>query len=572
MKAILWRALTVSICVSALSAACEVFAYGELDNSYKASFPAGWTAVNALTPLPDDSVLVGLAKNAATPISYAVAKVRPDGKLDAAWQGGIAVLGGIDPNAPASILPLPDGGAIVSTGLSLTRLHSDGSVDTSYGTAGHYGSALADIQSVAVASDGSAFVLSRQAIPLGAVISRFTHILANGALDLNFGASGYLQILDPTLTGQTIYAWSMKDDGTVEVGYNDNGLPPRPVLRRFPVDFTDTDRPRGRVMPRAGIASWSSRDVLVDGAGGAVFGVAAKSSDGWGQVYLQRFLPDGSVDPGFGLTPVTVMPLSRSPDAIRIIRGPDGHWTVFVSVLTTTYMGWVPIPLQLENAFAERFGVDGKPFGAQNEPLPIVDLDAFIQLNTGKMIVPVAGTLARYLTDDEPRVDGILIEYYHPSLRHYFLTLDTFEAAILDSNPGGWIRTGRTFPAWQPVAAPATTAVCRFYGDPVIGPNSHFYTPEGRECDGLVALQESTPPGVPVWHLEGKPFRVSLPSADGACPGNLDPVYRVFNGLVDNGHGPAHRYTTDPALYGQMQSLGWIPEGAHFCVPPQGPR
>jgi hypothetical protein len=292
---------------------------------------------------------------------------------------------------------------------------------------------------------------------------------------------------------------------------------------------------------------------------------------------LERFLPDGSVDTGFGLQAVThlsVAVMYGVVQATRIWRSPNGKWTVDLQVFEHGGTFTRPVPDTIRH-FALRFGADGKPDPAFPSDLELPVAPAAV-LNDGKLIGPpsngAACQLVRLLTDGEPRVDGILVEYFHPVLRHYFMTLDTFEAAGIDAVPYGWERTGRTFAAWQPVAAPATTPVCRFYGDPVIGPNSHFYTPEGYECDGLIALQQSTPPGMPAWHLEGKPFRASLPSADGTCPGNLDPVYRVFNGPVDNANGPTHRYTTDPGLYAEMQSLGWLPEGAHFCVPPLGPR
>ena len=50
---------------------------------------------------------------------------------------------------------------------------------------------------------------------------------------------------------------------------------------------------------------------------------------------------------------------------------------------------------------------------------------------------------------------------------------------------------------------------------------------------------------------------------------NLQPVYRVFNGIVGTVDGPNHRYMTDPAVYAAMQAKGWAGEGVHFCAPPR---
>ncbi len=261
-------------------------------------------------------------------------------------------------------------------------------------------------------------------------------------------------------------------------------------------------------------------------------------------------------------------------DSLKLLTAPSGKWTVLVQVSEISTGGFFQITVD-SFARALRFLPDGTPDSAFAQAA-MGGASVSAQLNTGALLGTASGpsgcSLARFLVDGEPRVDAVMIEYYHPVLRHYFMTLDTFEAAGLDANGFGWTRTGRTFGAWQPQDVPDTTPVCRFYGDPVIGPNSHFYTPEGFECDGLIALDARTPAGQPAWHLEGKPFRAALPQADGTCAGNLTGVYRAFNGPVDNAHGPNHRYTTDPGLYAQMLAAGWLAEGIHFCVPPLGPR
>jgi uncharacterized delta-60 repeat protein len=569
-------------------AGTRAFAYGEFDSTYSSTPAAGWscavvasmTPQSSFAPLPDDSVYFGVTRTAgaANGMQFALAKARPDGTLDPSWQGGIAPLGPPGTSiAPGLILPLPDGGAIVGIG-TFERLRADGSIDTSYGNGGISDVVRLPIQSAALQADGSVVALGAGEFGFGDFESAIYRFRPDGHLDTSFGNGGEIPISPPVTSGSTIYAWSVRDDGSVEVGFDRGFGIPRFVLHRFPVDFTAADNPAPRVMPRAGLASWVGPMVQVDGAGGAVFAVlTTNAGTGFGGVLLMRVLPDGTFDAGFGLDVAS----PRGPDArgtsalaVKLWRSADGKWTAFLDVFETD-ANFGP-PLVGMPTFAVRFGANGRVDSTFPTDVGLQGNSQNIRLNTGKLVVGLNNNgscqLERLLTDDEPRVDGILVEYFHPVLRHYFITLDTFEAAILDSNPGGWVRTGQTFPAWQPVAAPATTAVCRFYGDPVIGPNSHFYTPEGPECDALIALEHATPPGVPVWHLEAKPFRASLPGADGTCPGNLDPVYRVFNGPVDNAHGPAHRYTTDPALYAQMQSLGWLPEGAHFCVPPLGPR
>jgi Repeat of unknown function (DUF5648) len=150
------------------------------------------------------------------------------------------------------------------------------------------------------------------------------------------------------------------------------------------------------------------------------------------------------------------------------------------------------------------------------------------------------------------------------------MTLEGGESALLDENVVrmGWARTGQSFGSWLPSGLAGSKRLCRFYGDLRAGPNSHFFTPEGFECDLLRSLEAAAPIGTPAWRFEG--FAASVTDApDGRCPSNLTPVYRVYNRGFERGGVANHRYTTDPAVYEQMQAKGWAPEGVRFCVPPK---
>jgi hypothetical protein len=173
---------------------------------------------------------------------------------------------------------------------------------------------------------------------------------------------------------------------------------------------------------------------------------------------------------------------------------------------------------------------------------------------------------------DEARVEAVMVEYYHPGGDHYFMTLEGFESALLDANVAtmGWLRTGQTFGAWAAFQLPGTKRLCRFYGDLSAGPNSHFYTPEGSECDGLRTQAAAIPIGQAAWRFEE--YAASVADAvDGKCPANLTPVYRVYNDANRRGTTSNHRYMTDPSIYDQMIGKGWLAEGVRFCVPPEAP-
>lgn len=150
-----------------------------------------------------------------------------------------------------------------------------------------------------------------------------------------------------------------------------------------------------------------------------------------------------------------------------------------------------------------------------------------------------------------------IVEFEHPGLGHYFITYDGAEARGIDAGAAGagWIRTGASF---RPGGA---SAVCRFYGTPGIGPNSHFYTADADEC-ALVKQARG-------WSYEGIAFHVATPT-DGLCRAGQRPLYRLYNDRAAQ-NDSNHRYLLDESLIASMVERGWILEGLVFC-PPIDPR
>jgi len=99
----------------------------------------------------------------------------------------------------------------------------------------------------------------------------------------------------------------------------------------------------------------------------------------------------------------------------------------------------------------------------------------------------------------------------------------------------------------------ARRPVCREYGRPDVGLNSHFYSASPDECRDTIVNTGGA------WLLEASEvFEVDLPDpASGACPAGDVPVYRVWNQRADSNH----RYTTSLALRDQMVAQGWLAEG-----------
>lgn len=150
----------------------------------------------------------------------------------------------------------------------------------------------------------------------------------------------------------------------------------------------------------------------------------------------------------------------------------------------------------------------------------------------------------------------LAVEYFNPELGHYFVTTLPVETNLLDDGTiAGWIRTGQWFWVYpgNDGRPSGRSPVCRFYGRPQAGLDSHFYAASSAEC---VAVLERSPDA---WIIETSDlFDVELPDpSSGECSTGTAPVYRLYNNRPDANH----RYTTDARVRSNMIAAGWIPEG-----------
>lgn len=145
-----------------------------------------------------------------------------------------------------------------------------------------------------------------------------------------------------------------------------------------------------------------------------------------------------------------------------------------------------------------------------------------------------------------------VVEYANFGLNHYFMTADRSEMRALDTGVfSGWVRTGQVFLA-HPAASAAGAPVCRFYGLPAAGLDSHFYSASGQECEEVARKFPDA------WKLEtSEAFRIGVPQSVGLpCPADQVPVFRVYNGRADANH----RYSIHSQLL-DFSNRGWIREG-----------
>lgn len=152
-----------------------------------------------------------------------------------------------------------------------------------------------------------------------------------------------------------------------------------------------------------------------------------------------------------------------------------------------------------------------------------------------------------------PTTEVDVVEFYNSQLNHYFQTASGFEAAGIDRGDAGpgWSRTGQSLLAYS-VPMPQTQGVCRFYGTPGIGPNSHFYTIDPGECEWV-----KTDPG---WTYEGIAF-YAFPPVAGSCPADKVPVKRAYNQRWAQ-NDSNHRFY----VYLSALPPGWLSEGIVMCA------
>ena len=151
------------------------------------------------------------------------------------------------------------------------------------------------------------------------------------------------------------------------------------------------------------------------------------------------------------------------------------------------------------------------------------------------------GVLVRRVSTTLPQQAVVtVVEFHHAALDHYFITANAKEIADLDGGVHkGWARTGKSFKAYAvgSVGNTGRRPVCRAYGNPAAGLDSHFYSASPQECVATLTKFKDA------WLLEASAvFEMELPDAVERARARTSglPIYRVWNNRVDSNH----RYAT----------------------------
>ena len=157
------------------------------------------------------------------------------------------------------------------------------------------------------------------------------------------------------------------------------------------------------------------------------------------------------------------------------------------------------------------------------------------------------------------------LEFYNTDLHHYFIAAgqDEINGILAGAAGPGWELTGQSFKVWLALPPDASLVpinpVCRFYGRPAGGPNSHFFTADPGECNIVK--------GSGGWFYEGIGFYARPVDSTGKCPAGWLSVNRAYNnGFPQNDSN--HRFTTSDSTIREMGDQGWAVEGTVMCARP----
>ena len=154
--------------------------------------------------------------------------------------------------------------------------------------------------------------------------------------------------------------------------------------------------------------------------------------------------------------------------------------------------------------------------------------------------------------------DITVVEYFHKSTGHYFMTGSADDQRVLNSS-SAFAATGRSFAAWSAnnSARPAeATAVARFFNPATA---SHVFTSK-REDISLLSTLPVTASGSGFAN-EGTAF-FALAPVGSRCDSGQRAIFRAFNNRPDGNH----RYSNEIELHASMVAAGFSDDSVAFCA------
>lgn len=577
----------IGLIVALFAAAFAHAAPADIDTSFGSGgkivipatlLPYSFTSPHLAVLQPDGKLLVVI--NIAQPVtgatnssklSWQIRRYSPEGFADSAFGVGGSVTVSFDLDFGGyrgddyvhGIALLPDGRFVVAgqslgqcyfgcaASFLLARFNGDGSLDSSFGSNGKLiSNSVLGADSVAIQNDGKILAAGNQDIGRAQIwfmeLHRFN---VDGSSDQSFAAS-------ITCTGNGTFR--LAPDGKIVIVTSVPAAPGFCITRLNPDGTLDTAfGTQGKTIVKAGV-NVSLGDFFVD-ALGATTVVGATTT---GAIF--RLTSNGSLDANFGVAGIT------ETSAVTRVSTGIGDCATRTIVAAT---GWPDSSFSIarflpSGAIDFSFVDTASGFTQTNTDSTSFPVQLLLRPNGRIVALASASNVLNIVQYQGDTVCGgeagtTVVEFYNTNLDHYFITADPNEAAGIDRGSAGpgWSRTGHTFKSG------GSMSVCRFYGSLVPGPNSHFYTLAGPECNGLMQLQASTPSSQKRWNFEKLDF-VSTPASDnGICPTGTVPVYRAYNNGFTRGIDSNHRISSNLAAIQEVLSRGWIYEGVVMCAP-----
>lgn len=294
---------------------------------------------------PDGRILVGGGSHQGNGVKFALARLMPDGSLDATFgtNGRVATQVGSPPSLDDSFYALalqPDGkiiavGRTFATGIgyraAVLRYNSNGTLDASFSGDGiqvdNLGSGDDDsYYGVAVQPDGRIVVagIAKGSADYDVVVARYT---TSGALDASFSSDGYT-IMDIGTVDNRASAMVLQPDGNIVIA-GEHGPPSVDcdfLLARFtPTGALDTSFGTNGVAISAFSASTDWAYALALQSDGRLIASGLVANGAQVNLAIARYEADGDLDPTFDGDGLVLNTYSAVGYARSVAVLPDGR-------------------------------------------------------------------------------------------------------------------------------------------------------------------------------------------------------------------------------------------------------
>jgi uncharacterized delta-60 repeat protein len=258
---------------------------------------------------------------------------------------GVAHLFEIDRNGPASpLIAVPDANhkMLVASLQNLARYNTDGSLDTSFGTAGHADAAHTTPEDLDVAPDGSIILTAVDDINLEGSdlpFHNFRRYTPAGQLDQTFGDHGILN-LDPLVGADNIPATAIAPDGKIVLLAESQGQPLQMIRLNadgsLDASFSNVSFDEDNVSEPTGLIVQSDGKIVL---------TSEELSYQANSFKVIRFTNTGALDTTFAsggmlnLTQVSVPSAELLPDGKLLLTGEDASDNAVFRVVRLTASG-----------------------------------------------------------------------------------------------------------------------------------------------------------------------------------------------------------------------------------------